>query len=491
MSVSLCMIVRNEAKNLKACLASVEGVADEIVVIDTGSVDDTQRIAEDCGARVYEFPWRDDFAAARNESIERATRDWILWLDGDDRIPLESREKLLTLTRSLPNANVAFLMTVVSVGPDGRPIGQAAQVRLFRRDPRLRWEYRVHEQILPALRRTGGSTRETEIVIGHVGYMRPTDVDKKLERNLRLVDRDLEDRPLDGHLLCCRAAILVEKRCATQALVTIGLWEGAYERFTPPASLCAFKVVALAMDEQLHAALECVREGLGYHPRDAKLAFLEAQVLAARGDLTEAEGCLRVQLLVAGEHAPFGVVDCTIEAYRARHLLAQVLLTQGRAHEALAEARLVTETRPGYGPGWLTMAEAASLVGDDRAFDAARARLAASADAVEADVVLHAIRLRQSGGPDAGLRHVASSIAAKRATHPALAAIYVELLFQTGVRGARLDTAVRQAVTYDTFCLPAWAVKQRLRSEPESVRPAPDFPRYPYAAATSFALECK
>src|SRR5260370_38138730 len=97
MSVSLCMSGRNEAKNLKACLASVEGVADEIVVIDTGSVDDTQRIAEDCGARVYEFPWRDDFAAARNESIERATRDWILWLDGLARLPLESVWTLLTL----------------------------------------------------------------------------------------------------------------------------------------------------------------------------------------------------------------------------------------------------------------------------------------------------------------------------------------------------------------------------------------------------------
>src|SRR5260370_41873257 len=116
MSVSLCMSGRNEAKNLKACLASVEGVADEIVVIDTGSVDDTQRIAEDCGARVYEFPWRDDFAAARNESIERPTPDWILWLAGYERIPLESREHALTLTRSPPKPKVASLLSAVSVG---------------------------------------------------------------------------------------------------------------------------------------------------------------------------------------------------------------------------------------------------------------------------------------------------------------------------------------------------------------------------------------
>ena len=274
------MIVRNEAEHLAACLVSARGLADELVVIDTGSTDDTPVIAHAHGARVYAFAWCDDFAAARNESLAKARGDWILWLDADDRIPPTSHAKLASLVQRLASDKTAYLMTVVSVGPDGRPVQQASQVRLFRRDPAIRWDYRAHEQILPALHRAGDTLRETDIVIGHVGYMRAEDVDKKLARNLRLIDLDLESRPLDEHLLHSRASVLVDTQRAAEALVTIGLWEGAHAQHKAPVSLCALKARALAMmcEDDLGDALACVQSGRQDHPRDAKLAFLEAQI---------------------------------------------------------------------------------------------------------------------------------------------------------------------------------------------------------------------
>ena len=99
--VSLCMIVRNEEENLPACLASAADLVDEVVVVDTGSRDRTREVAAGFGARVYEFPWVDDFAAARNESLRHATGDWVFWLDADDRLDGDNRGRLKTLFAGL------------------------------------------------------------------------------------------------------------------------------------------------------------------------------------------------------------------------------------------------------------------------------------------------------------------------------------------------------------------------------------------------------
>jgi Glycosyltransferases involved in cell wall biogenesis len=85
--LSLCMIVKNEEKNIGECLKSAEGLADEIIVTDTGSTDKTVEIAQSYGAKIEHFAWIKDFAAARNHSISKATSRWIIWLDADDRLP--------------------------------------------------------------------------------------------------------------------------------------------------------------------------------------------------------------------------------------------------------------------------------------------------------------------------------------------------------------------------------------------------------------------
>ena len=79
------MIVRDEERNLEACLAPIAALFDEIVIVDTGSLDRTKEIARQFNARVFDFEWSDDFSAARNESMRHATGEWIFWLDADDR----------------------------------------------------------------------------------------------------------------------------------------------------------------------------------------------------------------------------------------------------------------------------------------------------------------------------------------------------------------------------------------------------------------------
>src|SRR6516164_2873056 len=108
--VSLCMIVKDEAANLPACLGSVADLVDEMIVVDTGSTDDTKTVAERLGANVYDFDWVDHFAAARNESIRHATGDWVFWLDGDERLDDDNRGKLRALFERLCDENAAYAM---------------------------------------------------------------------------------------------------------------------------------------------------------------------------------------------------------------------------------------------------------------------------------------------------------------------------------------------------------------------------------------------
>src|SRR5713226_2024289 len=101
MNISLCLMVRNEEHDLPGCLQSAGDLVDEIIVVDTGSTDRTKEVAASFGAKVFDFPWCDDFAAARNECIRHATGEWILWMDADERIDEANREKLRGLFESI------------------------------------------------------------------------------------------------------------------------------------------------------------------------------------------------------------------------------------------------------------------------------------------------------------------------------------------------------------------------------------------------------
>jgi glycosyltransferase involved in cell wall biosynthesis len=186
MSVSLCLMVRNEETKLAASLQSAADLVDETIVVDTGSTDGTRELAANLGARVFEFPWCDDFAAARNECLRHATGDWIFWMDADEQLDAVNREKLKVLFEEVSGqssvvsskkaesdrllttdygqlTNVAFVMKCLSVQPGETRHGTAVDhARLFRNRPDIRWKYRVHEQILPALRATGAEVLFTE-----------------------------------------------------------------------------------------------------------------------------------------------------------------------------------------------------------------------------------------------------------------------------------------------------------------------------------------
>ena len=154
----MTLIVRDEQKNLPQCLASVRGVFDEIVVVDTGSVDRTREVAREHGASVFEFAWIDDFAAARNAALGHATGDYAFWLDADDVVEPGQRGTLRAMLDGLRVGDEAAYVVRCACDPGADGSGGETvvdHIRLFPLRPDIRWTYRVHEQIMPALRRAG------------------------------------------------------------------------------------------------------------------------------------------------------------------------------------------------------------------------------------------------------------------------------------------------------------------------------------------------
>jgi len=185
-TISLCMIVRDEEAVLGRCLASAAPVVDEIVIVDTGSTDGTKAVAAACGARVYDFEWTDDFAAARNFAFDQATGDWLMWMDADDVLPDSEREKFAAFKARIPDHADAVLMPYwLAFDAAGRPTAQANRCRLVRRGRGFRWHGRVHEY----LDLTGARAVAVDIGIAHFRQVRDHS-----GRNLRIYERIAAER---------------------------------------------------------------------------------------------------------------------------------------------------------------------------------------------------------------------------------------------------------------------------------------------------------
>ena len=193
MTLGVVMIVKNEEKNLGGILSDVRDVMDEICIVDTGSSDGTVALAESFGAKIEHLPWRNDFSAARNHSLACASSDYLLWLDADDRIDKGGVEALLKLKARLrPEKDRAYTLRILGRSKD-MPDTLSRQTRIIPNRKGVRFEGRVHEQILPSLQRTGVAIEPVDITIMHTGYHDPDTRAAKARRNLEILTDELRE----------------------------------------------------------------------------------------------------------------------------------------------------------------------------------------------------------------------------------------------------------------------------------------------------------
>jgi glycosyltransferase involved in cell wall biosynthesis len=339
--VTLTLIVRNEQENLPRCLQSVSGLFDEIVVVDTGSIDATRDIAAEFGARVFDFPWIDDFAAARNSALAHATGDYIFWLDADDVVDPAERVNLQALLEGL-NGQTAYVVRCAcdpsSDGSGGETV--VDHIRLFPLRDDVRWAYRVHEQILPALRRVRIPVRWSDLTVRHTGYTDPALRARKLDRDTRILLEEIKERPDDPFVLFNLGAIALERQEWPQGLDYL---RRSLARSSPSDSITRKLFALIARAHQMMgnsaAALRVCDEGLSLDPEDAELWFRKGIVHRSRGESGQAETCWR-KILGLKRPEQFCSVERGIYGHLTRRNLAVLATERGDRGEA---ARLWAE----------------------------------------------------------------------------------------------------------------------------------------------------
>lgn len=299
----LCMIVRDEQDNLARCLDSVQGVFEEIVIVDTGSVDDTVSIAKRYTDKVHFFAWCDDFAKARNFAFGKATCDYIMWLDADDVVSVTDRQKLIQLKTQTNGCEMVVCRYHLRFDTAGEVVYFSRRERLFLRSAGKQWVGAVHECIP-----IGGKVLYREdIAICH----KPPNKDYKKSnaRNLRIYQKMLRQGALDSRGLYYYARELRDAKrygaCVTQLKKFLKRGDGWVEDNIGACLMLA----GIYQKESKTRAVKVALQTMEYDCLRAEACCFLGYLYKESGELRRACDWFLMATKTVDKGAGFGVVD--------------------------------------------------------------------------------------------------------------------------------------------------------------------------------------
>lgn len=352
--ISVALIVRNEEQFIEQCLQSVRDITDDIVVVDTGSEDATIKLAQKEGARVISRPWPGDFARARNWALEEAKNPWILMIDADEVFLADDKDKLIqAVTR--PTAD-AYNLRIVSLTDRAEDLAEARVTRLFRNDPRIRWEGRVHEQIIPSINRAGMVLNLLDVRLMHYGYLNKVMVDrKKLERNLDLLDQSLAEAvqpEWKAYLYWQRAQTLVPLERYDKAIKDVRQAMDLSHPTAPLQPLFWMTLVKIhTAKRDLRKVHQTVREALKLFGDYTDLVYWEGLVFIDEGQWGKAEECFN-KAISLGVPKDYLQSELGVGTFKALWQLARVSWLQGNLTLAEAYYLKTIQLKPAFYPAW-------------------------------------------------------------------------------------------------------------------------------------------
>ena len=198
--ISLCMIVKNEENNLKRCLNSVKDLVDEIIILDTGSTDNTVAIASEYTSKIFYYDWCNDFSNARNNSLKYATKDFIFIMDADDELDPNDRDKFFNLKNNLDDSETIYYFQTISHLSQAfnSYINSSTNLmpRLFKNNTKYYYKNALHEQLKSDVPLDELRKAILDIHIFHYGYLEDSSIDKiKFNRNISILEKQLLDEP--------------------------------------------------------------------------------------------------------------------------------------------------------------------------------------------------------------------------------------------------------------------------------------------------------
>ncbi|AZN38660.1 glycosyltransferase [Paenibacillus albus] len=366
--VSLCIITRNESRFLTDCLLSAAPYVAEIIIVDTGSTDDTVAIGERLGAQVLSVAWTDDFAAARNASLAAAKQPWILVLDADERLEVHSTVEWSSLLED--EAQLGYFVQIYSwVGGDDSVVVTDAVCRLFRNDERIRFRGVIHEEVATRIMELGGAravgfvaeagteagagTIAGAIAIWHEGYRDEVMAERdKSARNRRLLAIALQRNLGD----------LTLRYAAGTELFALGRYAEALE-WLEPIELAGEETAGYGSDVLLKIIHACravgrladaVRYGEAGTQRYRDFADMHdalAEVLLEQGDAVGALACARAALAAGSAPAHYSTA-AGAGTYRSYCLAGAAFERMYHFDEAAKSYVEAIQARPDYAPAW-------------------------------------------------------------------------------------------------------------------------------------------
>lgn len=276
------MIVKNEEKNIRRCLQSAVNCVNEIIIVDTGSTDNTCEIARNFGSRIYSFAWNNNFSAARNASLEQAGGDWILFLDADEELQLDHPDVLRDLVST--DQEGFFIKIINYIGSENWVETCPDLVfRLFRNKPEYRFAGAVHEQIVDVILQKNPQAAfqiAGGLSIIHYGYTDQQISDKdKINRNLKLIEEELEQKPNDSLLRYHYGVELFRAEKYTEAAIVFTNTANA----TNPQTiyfpkLIRYLVMSHQSAQEYPQALHALNLGLQFFPDYADLYYYKGLI---------------------------------------------------------------------------------------------------------------------------------------------------------------------------------------------------------------------
>lgn len=350
--LSVVMIVKNEAAHIERCLRSVAPVADEIVVVDTGSTDGTVDIIRSLGLNVTvgEFEWCSDFAAARNAALELATGDWALWIDADEELDEAGQGEVRQgLIRTQFGGYYLRILNYTGDGADTSTYTHSA-MRLFQRLPGVRFEGRIHEQVVDTISgRDLPNGNLGNATLLHYGY-KPSEMAAKgkHERFLTMLEREVRDNPQDGfqwfnlanaYTVCGR---LAEAAHAGRNAVKLSDDKSPY-------IAVAYQLLASALTHtgKPDVALETLDEACKRGHGGLLVEFERANALMLTGKLHPALEAIDRAMTFGWDQHELG--DRTLFEFKRHVLRGQILALLGRHREAIDMFDYALEQQPSFG----------------------------------------------------------------------------------------------------------------------------------------------